>query len=677
MNWKAEGAAAQPRLPESPWKILMAAGAISAATLAAYLNAFSVPLHFDDNLSIGNNPTIRHLGSAFWPPIGTTVGGRPILNLSLAINYALSGTAVWSYHAANLAIHIIAGLTLFGIVRQTLAPRTGSSALPVAFSVALLWSLHPLQTESVTYLVQRAESLMGMFYLLTLYWFIRGAKAGGSGGRMWFVLCVAACFLGMGTKEVMVTAPLVVLLYDRTFIAGSFREAWNQRWRVYAGMAATLLVLPFLVFSMHGRGGTAGYGSGASWWGYALAQFPAIVHYLRLCFWPNPLVFDYGVAINADFPRALPYALVVIGLLAASAWALVKRPPLGFLCACFFVILAPSSSIVPVATETMAEHRMYLPLAPLVVLAVFEIYRWLGRAGLPVCLVIAAALFGATWQRNKVYSSDEGLWSDTVASVPGNERAQNNLGLVLSKVPGRLHDAITHYEAALESNPGYAIAHYNLGNALSEVPGRLPDAIAQYEAALKINPDDALAHNNLGNALSKVPGRLGEATAQYEAALKINPDDAEAQNNLGNALCRTPGRLPDAIVHYEAALRINPGYANAQNSLGIALADMPGRLPDAIAHFEAALKINPSDARTHNNLGIALSRIPGRIPEAISQFEAALEINPGNAEAHLNLGCALLAAGDRGEAAQAQFDSALRLRPDWATLVARLRSAQP
>ena len=270
--------------------------ALFAVTIAAYCRTFGVPFIFDDLPSIVDNPSIRHLRTAFLPPGDSTVGGRPVLNASLAVNYAVSGLAVWSYHALNVAIHALAGLVLFGIVRRTLAARMDGSATLVGFCAALVWALHPLLTESVTYVIQRGESLMGLFLLLTLYCLIRGAASAGRAAKYWYGLSVATCLLGMGTKEVMVSAPLVALLYDRTFLSGSYREAWRRRRWVYAGLAATWLILPFLVISTHGRNGSAGYGQGVTPVAYALTQFPAIVHYLRLSFWPFPLIFDYGSA---------------------------------------------------------------------------------------------------------------------------------------------------------------------------------------------------------------------------------------------------------------------------------------------------------------------------------------------------------------------------------------------
>jgi tetratricopeptide (TPR) repeat protein len=680
------------------WAGLLCAAALAAAAIAAYSHTFAVPLLYDDTPTIAGNPTLRHWGSVLAPPNDTTAGGRPVLNLSFAINYAIGGTSVWGYHAVNLAIHVAAGLALFGIARRTLARGAGRAALAVAFSTSLLWLVHPLQTEAVTYIVQRAESLMGLFYLLTLYCFIRGAEAAGRLTPLWFLLCVACCALGMGTKEVMVSAPLIVLLYDRTFAAGSFREALRRRMRVHAALAATWLLLAFLVLSSHGRGGTAGSGTGVEWWRYGLTQFQGIAHYLRLCLWPHPLVFDYGTALARPSLGLLPCASLVVVLMAATLWALARRPAVGFLGACFFAILAPSSSIVPVATETLAEHRMYLPLAAVLALSVVLAHRWMRRAALPLCLVLAAGLSVATWRRNEAYRDAVTLWQDTAVACPQNERAhanlgaawlerpghvtdaiaeyeealrlmpgdaeiRNDLGSIYLRLPGRRDDAIAQYEEALRLRPGYFEVRNNLGNALSGVPGRLGDAIAQYEEALRLKPGDAGVHINLGSALSRVPGRLGDAIAQYEEALRLEPDNADAHNNLGNALSGVPGRLGDAIAQYGEALRLEPGDAEVHGNLGYALSRAPGRLSEAVKEYEEALRLNPGYARAHRNLGVALSGMPGRLGDAIAEYGAALRLDPNDAETHFNLGNAWMGLPGHGADAIAQYEEALRLNP--------------
>ena len=683
------------------WPPLVCGAILAAGAIAVYGRTFSVPLLFDDYPAIADNPTIRHWSTAWWPPLNTTASGRPLLNLSLAINHALSGTAVWSYHVVNLAIHVLAGLTLFGIVRRTLAPRAGAAATRIAFFAALLWTLHPLQTEAVTYLVQRAESLMGLFYLLTLYGFIRGAEAAGRARRLWFGLCVAACLLGMATKEVMVSAPLIVLLYDRTFVAGSFQEAWRRRRWLHLSLAATWLPLAGLVASGGWeRNGPSGFNVGITPWAYWLTQFEAVTRYLWLSVWPHPLVFGYGPFLVNSLTEVALYALVVVVLAAAVLVALRRWPALGFLGAWLFVILAPTS-VMPSPVQMIVEHRMYLPLAAVMTLAAIGLHAAVRRHSWVAFAVLALGLGILTARRNEDYRSELIIWSDTVAKQPNNERARNNLGIALSKMPRRLNDAAVQFEEALRLKPDFAEAHnnladawsmmpgrlnsaiaqyqealrlmpdlveahYNLGVAWSQIPGRLKDAITQFQEALQLQPDHVDAHYNLGLAWSQMPGRLNDAIAQYQAALRLKPDYAEAHNNLGNIWSQMPERLNDAIAQYQEALRLKPDYAEAHNNLGHAWSQMPGRLNDAITQYEEALRLQPDSAVAHNNLGLAWSQTPGRLNDAIIQFEEALRLQPDSAEAHNNLGNAWSQKPGRLNDAITQYEAALRLKPDYA-----------
>jgi tetratricopeptide (TPR) repeat protein len=236
---------------------------------------------------------------------------------------------------------------------------------------------------------------------------------------------------------------------------------------------------------------------------------------------------------------------------------------LGF---CFFAILAPTS-VIPGDRQTAADHRMYLALIPVVLVFVLGEYRRLGRATLPSCLVLAAALAFLSYRRNQDYSNEERIWSDTVAKLPGNYFARANLGTVLLKTPGRLDDAIAQYEEALRLKPDLYSAHIGLGNALLNVPGRLGDAIAQYEEALRLRPDTAVGHFNLGNALSRVPGRLRDAIAQYQEALRLKPDFAKAHFSLAVALLRFSGHADEARAHLEEGLRLQPDDAQARRIL--------------------------------------------------------------------------------------------------------------
>jgi protein O-mannosyl-transferase len=625
-----------------------AGGILVLAAVAAYYGTFSAPFVFDDTRSILENPTVRHLSlAALSPPAGgMTVSGRPLLNLSLAVNYAISGTQVWSYHVLNLLIHVLAGLTLFGVVRRTLetvgtggrpALRSlgeGGATRPylVAFVIALWWTLHPLQTESVTYVIQRAESLMGLFYLLTLYCFIRGVEAPSAfadasadkeaGSSAWLVLSVVACLFGMASKEVMVTAPVIVLLYDRTFVSGSFREAWRQRRGLYLALGATWILLGWLVGGTGGRGGTAGFGSGVSWWAYGFTQFRAVAHYLRLSLWPRPLVADYGRVLGGS-PPEMALDMVVVGLLlVGTAIALWRRPPLGFVGAWFFLILAPSSSVVPVATEIISEHRIYLPLAAVLVVVVVMLDALLTRIPwLIVCGVAALGLGLMTTHRNEAYRSNLALWSDTVAKMPDDAFAQNNLGKALFAA-GRVDEAAAHYGKALQLEPHDAEAHYNLANILVD-RGRLSEAIAEYGQALRFEPNFYEANNNLGLALMRA-GRPTEAITQFERTLRFQPDSFQGHCNLAEALAEV-GRTADSVEQYELALRADPNVAVAHENLGMALAQLD-RVPEAVRQFEIAVQIDPNDADLHYNLGVTLRHL-GRNDEAAIQFDAVSRLS--------------------------------------------------
>jgi len=611
------------------------AAILVGAAIAAYGGSFSGPFVFDDLDSIVANPTIRHLwplGRVLAPPsaAGQTVGGRPLLNLSFAINYAFAGTRVAGYHAANLLIHILAGLVLFGIARKTLG-RLGEIAAARAgwlgFAIALLWTVHPLQTESVTYVVQRAESLMGLLYLLTLYFFIRGTEDGERCG--WFFLSMVSCLLGMATKEVMVSAPVIVFLYDRTFISGSLGAAWRRHGGVFAGLAATWLVLAGCILAAHGRGGTVGASVPVAWMTYVLTQGPAIVRYFRLALWPHPLVFDYGAEWVSVWAAA-PSVAFVFAAGVATLVGLRRRTTGGFLGACFFAVLAPTS-LVPGIRQTLAEHRMYLALAPLLGIVVGGVGLWPGwssrsaaRMGAAALLTAAGLGIGLTVLRNRVYRSDLALWSDTVAKRPGNPYAHNDLG--------------NAWKAA----------------------GRVTDAAGQFEEALRLKPDFAEAENNLGNVRWDQGERL-EAVARYRRALELRPRYPEADNNLGVA-ATAMGHREDAIAYFKRALDIDPEYADARYNLGVALAEA-GRLPEAIDAYQAVLEAEPGFAEARLNLGTALAR-SGQVDAAIVQFREVVRERPGYAEAHYDEANALALAGRLGEAI-AGYEAALRLRPDY------------
>jgi tetratricopeptide (TPR) repeat protein len=465
----------------------------------------------------------------------------------------------------------------------------------------------------------------------------------------------------MATKEVMVSAPIIVLFYDRTFLANDFKSAWRSRRVYYIGLASTWLLLACLVHSTQDRGGTAGFGSPMPATLYWTTQAPAIVRYLRLSLWPHPLVFDY--AFNRywiQHPLAtIPCVLAVASLLAATAWRFRRRSPEGFLGVWFFAILAPTS-VMPGTRQALAEHRMYVALAPLVALAVVGLHRVSRpRTGLFAAAIAAASLVFAafTVRRNEVYRSAGSLWSDTVSRVPDNPYAHNSLACVFFD-EGKWQEARKELEAALAIDPEYAQAHANMGSVFTKL-GRRPEAMAEYAEALRLDPLDPKTLEFRGYALTQFqePERGIE---DFKAAIRLKPDYAEAHESWGNALW-SEGKTQEAAEHFSAAVRLRPDYAQAHNSLGNALA-MLGRLPESVAEFQEAIRLKPEYSEAYNNLAITYAQMK-RMPEAVEQFARAVGLDPSSIRARNNYGKALARLGRVAEA-RAQYEEAERLDPN-------------
>lgn len=647
---------------------------LAAAAVLAYANSFSTPFVFDDEGSIVDNAYIRHLwplSSALSAPVQSAVAGRPVVSLSLALNYALSGLSPSAFRVSNLGIHVLAALVLFGVVRRTLrAPvlvsRFGEAADLLGLACALVWLTHPLQTEVIDYVIQRTESMMGLFYLLTLYAAIRVMSATGDRAWGWKAFAIAACALGMATKESMVTAPVMVVLYDAVFWADGIGRAVRARWHLYAALAATWLVLAALVVSGP-RSHSAGFSSGVAPLTYLLNQPAMLVRYLKLTFWPHGLVLDYGVPRVVSWNDILPDALMILALLAATLFLWRRHRPLAFLGTWFFVTLAPTSSVVPIATEVGAERRMYLPLIAIVVGFVTAGWRLLGRTPsiaqsrrrttiLVVCVgVLSSALLVLTLERNREYQSRTGIWQTVLDRHP-HGRAHYNLGMEL-KEQGNRPAAIREYQLALADEPA---AHYAVAFEL-EADGKHGEAIAHYREYIRLLPDDVnviRAYILLGRAL-KVDGQLDPASDAFRQALQRQPVNVDARAGLAEVLIKQE-RYDDAIQAYREYGRLQPNDATAHSGLGIALVGR-GLEKDAIPEFARAVELDPNHPGNRYNLGNALAST-GRLVDAESEYRRALALAPANVSIHNALGLVLAAQG-RIDEALAQFRESLAIDP--------------
>ena len=666
---------------ETPSKrgIRVIAVALAAATALAYWNSLAGALVYDDHNAIIDNPNVRSLWPvwrAAWSPRDTAVAGRPVVCFTLALNYAVSGLDVWSYHLLNLSIHILAGLTLFGVVRRTLElaalrKHFGRDARLLAAAVTLVWLVHPLQTESVTYISTRTESLMGLFLLLMLYCTIRAATSARP--TAWQAAALGACVLGMGSKEVMVGAPVLVLLYDRAFLAGSFRGALRQRTGLYLGLAATWMVLAVLV-GLAPRSKSVNFGFGPiTPVDYAFTQFGAIMHYLRLALWPQPLVLSYDGWPIAHRPGEVWPQLLVIGvLLAGTLWALWRRPQLGFLGGWFFVILAPSSSVVPITTEIVAERRMYLPLIAIVAVVVLGAWMLLmrlrpmtaagqrvarGGALLLLVLVVLAASV-ATMRRNEDYRSERAIWTANLAAWPRGVGANTELARLLYE-DGRYQEGIDLLLPIARTQRGGASLRHTLGVGYWH-RGELAPASVWLAEAVRMYPDNFAARADYGAVLAQM-GQSAEAATQLERAVQLEPNAARPHARLGS-LYRSQERLTEAIAHLQAAVQIDPADATARSELGLTFAAQ-GRLLEAQEQLAESVRLHPSLVDARINLAQVQLQV-GEVEQAAEHVKAALHLDPNRAETQYGLGMLRGAQGRTAESIAA-YRRALAARPAW------------
>ena len=512
----------------------------------------------------------------------------------------------------------------------------------------------------------------GLFYLLTLYGVIRGASAARAKG--WYFGAVAACALGAATKEVLATAPVIVLVYDRVFLSGSFKEALRRRWGLYVALAATWGLLAALMLLSEGRAGSAGFGYGMGWWEYARTQFGFLVGYLRLSFWPDPLVLDYGIDTERTAGEIVPYAIIVAVLVAATAVALVRRPWLGFLGAWFFTILAPSSSFIPLITQIAAEHRMYLPLAAVVTLVVIGGYiggTWLlarivasdsrrRTVGAALAVVLVAALVAAlgylTYRRNLDYSSDLAVWVDTALKRPTNARAQYTAGNCLAS-RDRLDEAVQRYKAALALDPAYVDAHNNLASVYVKQK-KLGEAEAEFREAVRLKPDYAVVYYNRGVAY-QTNGLLDQAVQDYTRAIALQPDDAAACNNRGITY-RLLGRYDEAIGDFTRALELKPDFPPAYGSRGVAYQNK-GLLDPALQDYTRAVELDPYYAEAYYNRG-TVWQAKGLLDQAIGDYTRAIQLQGDFALAYNNRGMVLQMKGLLDQAVR-DYTRAIDLAP--------------
>lgn len=605
--------------------------AISLCGLLVFSNNLAGEFIFDDYPAIIDNPDVKSLWPV-WPlllptPNSSPLAARPLPSISVAINYAIGGLDVRGYHVFNNVIHVLAALALFALVRSTLLlPRFfghfGVASHRYALVVAVVWMVHPLQTEAVNYISQRTETLMGLCYLATLSCAATAFRS--SRPQIWYVLAFVSCLLGMASKEVMVSAPLLVLLYDRLFVSGSLQQAFLKRRWFYGSLAATWALLVFYQLNSPRASSVLFDSVELSIFDYFRTQLSIVAHYLRQALWPYPLILDsHDWPITRNFSQGFFMSATLLGaMIAATLWGIRRSAWWSFLGVWFFCILAPTSSIIPIVTEIVAERRMYLPLAAVVVLVLFAVdHVWRKLCGdthagvrslsytkavLSVLLILALAAM--TWSRNRDYQTEITIWADTVAKRPGNARAQENLGKALMK-EGRFAEAVQPIREALRLTPDSQEdpeLYTNLGRIFTQL-GQFREAVDAYNHVAVLSPNDLLAQYNLGNAFLRVDD-LEEAEFSFQKAIALDPNFIPAKGNLGMLLMRK-GDYAGAEAQLQSVRTLAPQAASSYAMLADLRVEQ-GRFVEAVPLYREAVRIDPEAREIAERLAAILAAHP-------------------------------------------------------------------
>jgi protein O-mannosyl-transferase len=584
-SWRFELPRESPPSARSAW---LFPALLALAVLLAYSNSLGGAFVFDDWQRILEDPSIRTFRQCM------SGSSRPLTQLSFYLNYSLGGLHAPDFRLVNIAIHLAGALLLYGIIRRTLdlpGIRGGGviSSRGIAGWSALLWALHPVQTESVTYVVQRAEALMGMFFLATLYAFVRSATAVEGTSRAWGLAAVTACFCGALCKPPMMMAPLAVLLFDRTFASADVREALKRRAWFYAGLFCSWGLLAWLALRPNESSHSTGFASQPQLltpWEYCATQFEVVLHYIRLSLFPSSLCLDYEWPPAAPGGRLAVSAAVLVAVVMTGGIMMWRRRRSAFPVVSFFLLLAPTSSVIPIA-DCAAEHRLYLALAAVPLLVMLGLDRalalWVDSRriasrtarflGGAAALALVLALGFITRDRNRDYQSEESLWRDVHGKRPLNFRAGSALsGTLLArgefaeaekiasetvlKAVQTMRAPAIHRAVAVRAAEAYPVLQDQWARALLGM-GRSQEALEHFREAIRANPSYVIARNNLALALLEL-NRAEEAKAELEQSTGVAAGEAVRQYLFGVAMEKLH-RDNDAAVAYEKAMDLQAG----------------------------------------------------------------------------------------------------------------------
>ena len=607
--------------------VVLAVGIILLLTTIVYANSIHNDFtNWDDLSLVVENPAIRSLRTAnlldiFTPKAGKTY--QPVRVLSYAIDYCFWRLNPLGYHLGNIAWHGFSAVILYLLLGNLLPQIRAESSLEsnriIALLASLLFAVHPVNVEAVTWISSRKYGLLAFFYFASFYFYVKHSEKGRY-HRMYYTLSIVSYVLSLLSSPFSVTLPAILFLYDYCRI---------RDMNLYNIMKSRLLsYLPYIVLSISqfiillnsftttpGPEPTIKSHAMDNIFYTCLTMLRVLYDYIRnliFPFWLNNMYVDHTSTSLFEYKVLL--SLIVFFLLIVMLFFQVRaNNKVNLFCLGWFVLTwLPVSNLIPISTK-MADRYLYLPAVGLFLLFSLSVYNTSHRCfsrktnrfvTVPFIAFLVFSLSYLSIDRNRVWANSQTLWEDSLHKAPSYWVPHMNLGLTFAQ-QGKIEEAISYYRKALQLNRNSVHTHNNLGVALLE-RGQIGDAISHFVTALRLKSDYAETHNNLGVAMFR-QGQFDRATAHYREALRLDPDFGKAHNNLGNVLVEK-GQFDEAIFHYSMALKTKAHYPEAHNNLGVALAQQ-GKMNEAIVQFKEALRLKPDYTQASANLDLALSMV--------------------------------------------------------------------
>ena len=581
---------------------------LAAVTILVYRPAWNGGFLWDDDYYITNNELLTAPDGLrrIWFSLDSPSQYFPLVYTTFRFEHALWGPNPTGYHWINLVLHIANALLVWAVLARL--------KIPGAWLAGAIFALHPVQVESVAWITERKNVLMGFFFLLTLLTWIAFVDERTKRRWLFYGLALILYLLALSAKTTACTLP-----------AALFLILWLENQRI--SWKRIFQIVPFVVLGL-------AMGSLAIWWeryhqGTSGAIFTflnpierilvasrAVWFYLSKLLWPSKLTFIYPRWDIAS-THLLGYVWLLAGLIVCMVMYFLRRylgRSIEVAAAFFVATLSPVLGFIMLYTfryTFVADHYQYLAcIGPIALVSaglvnLADTFKKSRVVILTAALCIVTVLATLAWRQAAIYGNIETLWRTTLARNPGCWMAHNNLGIVLFE-KGQLDEAIAHYRSTLQMQPDFWDADYNLGSALLG-KGEVDEAILYCEKAVAKEPNDPDAQVALANALLQKK-RIDDAIVHYEKAVAMRPDYFLARYGLGHALLEK-GQLSAAIEHCRAALLIRPGNPDCHTILAIAL-DESGHSVEAIQHYERALEISPQSVSALNNLAWLLATCP-------------------------------------------------------------------